>query len=769
MTSRPVHNKGVKTYIAACSLSTALLFPALSGAETVSTAEWNISADKITRYENPESVVAEGNIILEKRVTVPPKQDDGKVDVSSWSELLGEAEKKVEANAAEVLEQIEAEPVKKTTFRIEADWIAYDVEKEEIKARGNVRVAKEDDTLLAESGQVDLNTETGTFNNAVIIRKEDDLHLEGEVVEKTGYNTYHIEKGWVITCKVEPGETPPWSFGSSDTVIKEGGYAFMKNATFNIKGVPVFYTPYMVVPVKNTRQTGFLLPELSFSDNNGFGMNLPFFLNINDSVDMTFFPEFYTDRGVMPGVEFRYVRDEYTKGSFAASYLDDALSDPSETQYYADTGYTHTNSDRYWLRGKADQTFGDDWNVRLDLDIVSDRDYLKEFDDGYTGFDDTEGRFLEVFGRGLDNNTATARDNSLNILKSWSGQSLEVNLLAVNDVAEEDVDSTELWRLPEVEYDGLIPLWETGISLEWDSQYVNFWREEGTGGSRVDIRPAISGSIPLSAYLESRAELGVRETYYMVETFGESEWTEDDTQDRLTADFEFEVATTLMRSFDTDNDAVGDLDHQLRPFVKYDYIPDVDQDELPYFDSIDRIGEQNEITYGVDNYFTTYSGDSDRDIGFVKLYQYYDLRSSESDEPFGEITLELGYLPTRLITLKYDTDFDPYGDGFVKHRVEGEYMNSRGDIFSLDYSFKDYSNIEQINAYVKTRLIDNWSTEISVEHSIAEDETNEANAALIYEALCWSVEFQTRYSPEDMKYILVFNLANIGTPLGIRY
>ena len=98
--------------------------------------------------------------------------------------------------------------------------------------------------------------------------------------------------------------------------------------------MPVFYTPYLLVPVKNTRQTGFLFPEFSFSENNGFGFNLPFFLNISDSADVTFYPEYLTNRGFMPGAEFRYVASAADKGIFTANFLHDKLSDPSETDYY---------------------------------------------------------------------------------------------------------------------------------------------------------------------------------------------------------------------------------------------------------------------------------------------------------------------------------------------------------------------------------------------------------------------------------------------------
>jgi LPS-assembly protein len=56
-----------------------------------------------------------------------------------------------------------------------------------------------------------------------------------------------------------------------------------------------------------------------------------------------------------------------------------------------------------------------------------------------------------------------------------------------------------------------------------------------------------------------------------------------------------------------------------------------------------------------------------------------------------------------------------------------------------------------------------------VEHSIANDETNEANVSLIYQALCWSVELGSQYTPTDTSIMLMFNLANLGSPLRFYY
>ena len=290
-----------------CLVSLLLLniLPQPGVAEEISTAEWNISADNVMRYEQPNSIIAKGNVILEKKELLPPKPPKSRSNVSSWAELLEENVQEPEVLAEEVDQDIK--PQYKTAVTIRADWIVYDVELQSIKAKGNVQIDTGEDHLTAKEGTLNLINETGKFTDATILRKKQSLHLEGKTIEKTGFDTYTIIDGWVITCKLENGQTPPWSFSSSKTDITQGGYAVLKNAMFNIKNVPVLYSPYLIVPVKNTRQTGFLFPKFSQSKNSGFGFNLPFFLNISDSMDATFFPEYFQNRGFMPGAEFRYV------------------------------------------------------------------------------------------------------------------------------------------------------------------------------------------------------------------------------------------------------------------------------------------------------------------------------------------------------------------------------------------------------------------------------------------------------------------------------
>ncbi len=743
--------------------------PGVLQADTIQTDEWQIEADKVLRFENPRSVIAEGNVVLTKLKVLPPKQKGKTVKESNWAVLLEETSK---AQTEEIITQetpVDLEPRYKKEITIKADWIAYDVEENSIKAKGNVSISNDTDSLMAEEGVLDLNTETGSFREAVILRDTMDLHLEGQTIQKTGVNTYVIEDGWVVTCKVDKDVSPPWSFAASETKVTQGEYAVMKHATFRIKDVPILYTPWLMVPVGNKRQTGILFPEISSSDRNGFGINLPLFINLSDSSDLTLYPEYYAKRGFMPGIEYRYVLGAQQKASIMGNYLYDELSDPSETSYWEDTGYTHTNQDRYWVRGKLDHDFDNNISTRVDLDIVSDRDYLTEFNAGITGFQESNDSFREVFGRGFQNKTNDQRDNSFKVLKSWDGMALEGVFLGINDVRQDKTSPTPLWKLPSLDFTGSKPIGDTTLTMDWDTGYVNYYREEGVGGHRFDIYPRLSAPLPLGPYIESRAEAGVRDTFYNVQTYGDGEWDQGDSPNRLLADFHTEMGTTLLRNFSLAMGETAGFSHSLRPYVEYDYLSDTNQDDLPIFDSIDRISDVNSISYGIDNFFDIFGAkNSTREYGYFKIRQSYDLRSEYSDNPFSAVNIKLRWNPVKSARIIYKTDIDVYGEGFVRHSLESSYYNSRGDSISLDYRYDKLDDTDQINADIKARLFDTIFASYAIEHSLSQSEVIEQNISLMYQPACWSVELSSRYTPGDHTIMILFNLANIGNPLGLK-
>jgi LPS-assembly protein len=616
------------------------------------------------------------------------------------------------------------------------------------------------------------------------------MHFEGRVIEKTGDLTYHIEDGWLITCKLKDGETPPWSFGASEADITDNGYAFLKHAVFRIKNIPVLYTPIMILPAKRTRQTGFLFPSISGSDRDGFGMEFPFFINLSPNSDITLYPQYLSKRGFMAGLELRYVLNQDSKGGFMANFLNDDLSDysdPDNLDYYRDGNFSHTNQDRYWIRGKADQDIAD-WTTRLDIDIASDRDYLTEFNTGLTGFTMTDRRFFDVFGRGFQDRTIDERNNTLRALRSFdNGMSLQANLRGINDLRFAKNSPSPLWKLPEVNFNGLLPLYDTGVDFSWKADYVYYWRDKGVGANRVDLFPRVTMSVPLSDYLETTFGAGIRDTFYAIQDNDDPEWLDSDTENRFLGDVRAEIGTTMIRDFGISTGSATVLSHTFRPYVNYRYISDVDQSDLPQFDGVDNVGDQNLTTYGLDNFFTlrgqVAGKEYDRDYGYFKIRQGYDFRSAESDTPFTPVNMRLAYYPLNDLRFIYRTDVDVYGDGFLKHTVETNYRNSRGDLFSFDYRFVDgliesvldengdlidnEYQTSSIQAAFSVGLFYNFRAGYSLERSIEDSKTVQETINLIYQPSCWSVELASDYTPGNQKVTIMFRLANIGSPMGL--
>ncbi|NOX80982.1 MAG: hypothetical protein GXP57_07840, partial [Deltaproteobacteria bacterium] len=64
------------------------LLPATGMAEVMATPQWQITADKIIRYEKPASIIAEGNVVLKKTRIVRKRKKAA--TGAGWSSLLGE-------------------------------------------------------------------------------------------------------------------------------------------------------------------------------------------------------------------------------------------------------------------------------------------------------------------------------------------------------------------------------------------------------------------------------------------------------------------------------------------------------------------------------------------------------------------------------------------------------------------------------------------------------------------------------------------------------
>jgi LPS-assembly protein len=318
---------------------------------------------------------------------------------------------------------------------LEADEVAYDRRLDQYTARGNVKISKADKQLTADfirldhktmhayaqgnvvltvgqdilsgsSLEIDLEKQVGSIENAYLFLKENNFHITANKIRKTGENTYRIDEATFTTCD---GDKPDWKISGKDIKIKDDGSGTAKHATLRVRNVPVLYSPYFYYPADRDRQSGFLMPEFSSSDRKGERYIQPFFWAISDSSDATFYADYMSKRGLKLGAEYRYILSERTQGTlmldgFHDSKLDNGFGDSSNKYGYEDdpVDVLRTNENRFWFRASHHQQLPYDIFAKLDLDIAKDQDYLREFRDGYMGYEDTETFFLEVFKRQLD-------------------------------------------------------------------------------------------------------------------------------------------------------------------------------------------------------------------------------------------------------------------------------------------------------------------------------------------------------------------------------
>lgn len=698
---------------------------------------WNISADEITHDRNTNIYTASGNVVISKKDT-----------------------------------------------KLSADFVRFDHNAYKAFAQGNVVMKAGEDILSGSILDVDLKSETGIIHDGAVFIKENNFHISGGNIEKTGENSYAAEEATVSTCD---GETPAWKITGKKLKIDVEGYGFINHAAFWTKNMPVFYTPFFVFPAKFKRQSGLLSPQIGQSDRKGMEYNQPYFWAINENTDATFYAHYMSKRGEKAGFEYRYVSSPDSKGTVMFDFLDDRKTDDggdsSEKWGYEDDTSLRPNSDRYWFRMKNDQKLPFGFTAKADLDFVSDQDYLHEFRDGYNGFDSTESYFNKYFGREIDNYDDPVRINRLNLSKNWASFNLNAETRWYDNVINRrwsDTDNT-LHKLPVIEFDGAkqqVP--GTPLYADLDSEYDNFYRKDGTSGHRIDLYPRIYLPYRFKNFFTLEPSFGLRHTTWYIDPSAIDTTENDSTYNREMYDFKLDLSTELFGVFKINSESVDSIKHSIKPQIVYNYTPDKKQTDYPYFDGIDRIVNNNLITYSLTNTFTSRSLSAREEKPSyayneflrIKLEQSFDINEEKEDNParwantktkrpFSPVYGELKLSPVKYLSFSTDAKWSTYDGRFDTRNASGTLSDDRGDSLSAEYRF-DRDSIESILSIINIKIFDNLLLKADHELNIRDDRRIKTGLGFLYTAQCWSVDLRYTDEVDDKKYSFMVNFTGLG-------
>ena len=253
--------------------------------------------------------------------------------------------------------------------RLTARQILYDRASDQLKITGPIVIQTSDGTLLtADQASLDPQLQNGMLQGARIVLDQQ-LQLAANQIDRSDGRYSQLYKTAATSCRVCANQTPLWEI-RAERVIHDGleRQLYFTNATFHVKGVPIFWVPRMRLPDPTlTRANGLLIPEQRNTTQLGFGVKLPYFITLGHHADVTLTPYVSADTTTL---ELRY-RQAFVNGNFSAegAISEDSLVAPRRSYIFAE----------------GDFDIGNGVQLAFDIEAVSDPAYLLDY--GYSSKD----------------------------------------------------------------------------------------------------------------------------------------------------------------------------------------------------------------------------------------------------------------------------------------------------------------------------------------------------------------------------------------------
>lgn len=651
---------------------------------------------------------------------------------------------------------------------IRADWAQVDLNRQEAQLAGAVRIQYGSDWLTGDKVIWHLDTETGWVDGGTVYFSENGFYISGKSITKRGPDRYHVSRGTLTTC--DPS-SPDWSVSFGDMDVTVDGLGWAKHGVLRLGKIPVFYTPFALFPVNRERQSGFLMPTFGSSTLHGPYVEVPFYWAWRQDMDWTFSVNAMGKRGLMLGAEYRIAHETLGEGV----WLLNALEDQADPNHLADKGYPFQEKDRYWLRARHTAGLPYDVEMFVDLDLVSDRNFLKEFQSGSVSQTATNRAFRRVSQREiLNDETVTSRESSIYLLRRWESAvaSMDVRYW---DQLDRTLDETTLQQLPYLRA-AVTPslLGSSPAYYSVDSSVVHYWRDQGDTGVRTDLAPALALPVHWFPYLAVEPSVGLRSTLYQADRSG----TEDSAfESRWVPEAHLSASTRLERVY-RPSDTLA-VQHVVRPDVFYMYVPDIDQDDLPFFDPLDRIGRQNTFVYGFSSFFTTKKTGltstkepwaAYREWARIGVHQAY-LAGDGIEKPpietqpgkrFSDVQLAVDITPQQYLTLSYDATYSPSQTRTTLHDLSLWLDSRRGDWAHLTYRYRENPAVDEVISSAALQVFPRLSLYALYDYSFDKQETFKQTYGVQYRHGCWGIRVSFREEAEEKEVTVALVLVGLG-------
>jgi len=221
---------------------------------------------------------------------------------------------------------------------------------------------------------------------------QDDIWLYSQKAERTK-DSINLTNSVLSSCSIKD---PDWRVkfreARYDTKTK---YMKLKDVKFYVKDTPLVYTPYLGFSLNRERHSGFLMPVISYSPDDGFIYEQPYFWAISKSQDMEFRPQIRTSRGLGFYNTYRFVDSDHSEGKIRFGYFHDfdSYQEKFSLENQDHYGFEFIYDNRDILGEHKPEGYED--HLYINLNIFNDIDYLNLQNRGLFSHLEETSRFKE--------------------------------------------------------------------------------------------------------------------------------------------------------------------------------------------------------------------------------------------------------------------------------------------------------------------------------------------------------------------------------------
>ena len=651
-------------------------------------------------------------------------------------------------------------------------------------ARGGFDYRDNQINLLGDDAKIHLNTKDTDVRNAHYQLVDRQGRGSAESVELR--DDYRVMKNATFTSCLQDDHS--WSIYADEMRqhVKEE-YAEMWHARFKVQGVPVFYTPYLQLPIGDRRRSGLLIPTLGHGSRDGSFYAQPVYWNIAPNLDATLTPKYMSRRGWQLNSEFRYLTT-LGEGQIAGEYLgDDRLKD-----------YDSENRKRHLFYWKHNAAFARDWRLDLNYTKVSDKRYFNDFDSAYgsstDGYADQTGRIayyqpnyniamfvkqFQIFDEVVIGPYRALPQIDFNYYQNGLfGNKVDFKLFS--QAVRFDNDSAQMptaWRFHgEPSVNTTLSNRYGSMNLEAKLYATQYQQKKGRSDKAEDVESSVNRILP-QLKIDLQSVLASNQTFIS----GYTQTLEPRAQ-------------YLFRPYKDQSNIGSKLNSQ---YLGFGYDSSLlQQDYFSLFNSrrysgLDRIASANQVTLGGTSRFF----DENKEERFnIAVGQTYYLEPSRIDENRDNRTegsssswaIEANWKINDLMRWRGGYQYDPQLGQVSLANTGIEYNPTKNNVVQLNYRYasKEYINqnltaeanrynqdIKQLGVQVGWELSDHWAIAGRYYQDLALKKPVEQYLGLQYNTCCWSVGVGARRyvtSRQNQKNDDIFYDHGVGVTFELR-